>query len=313
VAGIGVLIGTSVGIESIAANKADRPTLRWVLIIAALGGAAVAVLTDAINRHASLVENQQLQQRVDRLGSPIIDTDVTYQVPIPISDPRLAALRSGVIAAAKAQERHYEHLPQPEYQLPRLPLADILSRLPTAPSLTDASAFFLRSMDIEVDFYLPAFSGGPPDLQLSTDYLVPLPETVGRSLQVPRPFGERTPTTTPYVIWFCDCRQVDFAKPTPYVSAYAVPIKRSARSGRLISIFDLKGSTMIIHLRPDFLSAAFHPDMMKNVKLRLLTISVDGVNYHVNLARAAVGATQMFTYYELKIPANWNPQTMAIP
>jgi hypothetical protein len=104
-----------------------------------------------------------------------------------------------------------------------------------------------------------------------------------------------------------------FRKPSPFISAYDVPIKRAERSGRLDLLVDLRSSRMVIHMRPDFMASGFHPDMMKSARLKLFTLSIDGINYHVNLEKATIRTTPIFTYCELMIPESWDPQTRSLP
>jgi hypothetical protein len=282
-------------------------------------GAFAGIVSDAVNRHNALVDEQGLNNNIARLQSPIINTDVTYEVAIPIGDPRLTTLRNVIINSSRKLEYKYNHGRPPMGVLPRFPLTEILARLPPM----DAGIYFLRSMDIEVDLYRPPFPASPeasessvngsPDLVLGTEYVSPLPETLGKEIQLPGTLGA-LPAHTPYVVYLCGCNPQDyFTRPAPFVSAYDVPIKRAYHSRRLDSLLDLAGSLMVIHIRPDLTNAARDPSVTQKAMLKRFTLSIDGVNYHVDLKKALVGAAPLFTYYELMIPDSWNSQSQTIP
>jgi hypothetical protein len=317
------LIGGIVGIAGTVTNKDQQPATRTLLTIAIAFATLLGVVSEGRNLLDSLAENDKLQQHIDRLGSPIVNTEVTYEVSIPLSDRRLEALKTGLMRSARQMEFRYNHLSPPEWVSPRMPLTDILRELPPWPTpyFFDASFTFLRSMDVEVDFFRPPADGAQtsnadyPDLQLSTEYLSPLPLTVAKSVQLPHPLGRIAPIeSSPYDIVLCECKQSEvFTNPAPFVSAYDVPIKRSLRSGKLDSLLELAGSTMEIHLRPDYETLAAQPDILKGARLKLFTLTVDGINYHTDLTKAVVVPTPLFNIYAIRIPKNWDPVSRAFP
>lgn len=324
----GAFTAAIIGVYGVATNKEVERRLRTILALLVVAGAAFGVVSDAVNRHDSLAAQQELNDNLARLQSPITNTTVTYDVEIPIRDPRLKHLRDVIIDSAHKQEYKYNHATPPMAVLPTIPLTDILARLPPM----DDGSYFLRSMDIEFEFYRPTFPPSPnygyvrsgsvvslpyaydaPDLLLSTNYLVPPDKAIGKFLQVPGMLRRSQPTGTPYSIELCDCNEW-FTKPAPFVSAYDVPIARAYRSTRIDSTVDFRGSRMFVHIRPDFLQlGALNLDVTRGARLKLLTLSIDGANYHVDLKKAVIGEAPLFKYYEWTIPENWDPQSHTIP
>jgi hypothetical protein len=70
---------------------------------------------------------------------------------------------------------------------------------------------------------------------------------------------------------------------------------------------------MEIHLRPDYETLAAQPDILKGARLKLFTLTVDGINYHTDLTKAVVVPTPLFNIYAIRIPKNWDPVSRAFP
>ncbi len=53
--------------------------------------------------------------------------------------------------------------------------------------------------------------------------------------------------------------------------------------------------------------------VLSDVRLQYLNLGINGIYYTFDLAKAKVTRGAAFTYYEITVPDDWDPQSRTIP
>jgi hypothetical protein len=239
---------------------------------------------------------------IQGLESPLTNISAEYILTITMDDPMLRVLKARLLSVDEDYRKQVSAA-KPQNGLlqipwPIFPIDQILNGMPP----TDPGSALLRSMNIVVEIYKPPYRGRPTYRAHQGNKMVAAWDPVDFLIETVGTDGHYAQIGLPVA------RPGDVSV---MITQMGLPTHIS-RSGRLYSIADLPGSTILIHLLPDFF-AVDHPGLLETAHLDELALTIDGARYGIALKEAFVGNAPFFPYYEIRVPKNWRTASNRIP